>query len=48
MQDEAPPHFGFAVPAWINCHFIVGGLGVGNHQTGLHEVQVLIHVICFV
>jgi hypothetical protein len=27
---------------------LVCGLGVGYHQNGLHEVQTLIHVICFV
>ena len=27
---------------------LAGGLGVGNHHNGLHEVQALIYVICFV
>jgi hypothetical protein len=48
MQDEAPPHSFLTCQRSKTAILLVGGLGVGNHRNGLHEVQILIHVICFV
>jgi len=46
MQDGALPYLRFMLLRGFATILMLGGLGVGDHQNGLRQVQILLDVVC--